>query len=200
LVASLVAWALSPPDAVTARARGWLARLDGHDTGLRTSKWFELAWDDLFHGAGAMQIDRYARSFPSSGHEIVRTPSEVLREPSANPLEAALLLAALKSAAGLPERLVLVAQAPPGQPAGFILAWRARERWRAVDMSQAALRFAQNERAASDLAARLLADPGLLGGLDDTGVFLDSARMLCALDFRKAKEKYFIRPLPSAPS
>jgi hypothetical protein len=200
LVASLAAWTLSPPSAVAAKAKTWLDKLDGQDAALRTEKWFELAWDGLFHGAGALPVDLYPRPFPSSGQEVVRTPGEVLREPPANQLEAALLLATLKLAAALPDRLVLVAHGAPGQTASFLLAWESRGRWRALDMRHTALRFDENERAASSLMAPLAADPALLRALNGKGVFLDAARGLSALDFRKARDSFYIRALPSGAS
>jgi hypothetical protein len=164
----------------------------------------ERAYEALFSGPDAVQVRQDPQAFPSRPRQVVRTPARVLAERHATPLEAALVLAALRRSLGpdLPTRLRLLALPASEQDFAakvFVLAWSADGReWEAIQTNGAgSLPFRDNLAQATGRAREVFAArPEVGAALGERGVFVDERFRLVALNFWRAQKHYNIRPLP----
>jgi hypothetical protein len=134
---------------------------------------------------------------PATGSILLRPPAALLAGRRAKPLEAALVLHALREALPRAERrrLVLLAAPRDGKPEDqtLLVAWRHKKEWHALDLRRASeADFDANLGEATPRARPLLAEAGpAFSKLAETGVFIDAARGIVALDLPRAALHHF---------
>jgi hypothetical protein len=208
LVASLSSWVLTADidmqDARDKIRKDAYSQID-YDHVLR--HWFEKWYAELFQGHEPITVGPHP--FHMKGAMEIKTPSQVLKDKAARPLEAALLIAAMARTDLLKNesdaRLILFVipeDTSPEKSLSFILAWSTSpdKRWHAVKMccaSDKGIPFEENERHASGMIERLQNKaPHIFKDLEDKGVYLDKKSQILALDFEKARAKYQIAAMP----
>jgi hypothetical protein len=205
LLASLTAWVFTPDAGIDARARDLLAKVAAvPEPGARFRGWLKLCYESLFSASGSVRVSGDRRGLLAAGHQVVRSPSAVLRRGQATPLEAALLLASHRRAlaGAIRGRLALFAlpaERGGGEAKTFLLAWSAHgPGWQAIETNEAsALDFDANAAQASGRLEALLASRAEIGpALETQGVFVAADGPVVALDFWRAHQHYRIRPLP----
>lgn len=206
LLASLTAWTLSAetlPEERRARLR------QSVDPSISTEslarQWIALCYDGLFGDPSGLRIMPSRISFPPPDRQRIRTPSQAREANNIDPIEAALLLAALSTNTfeEIGARLVLLAVPEPqgqfGQKAIF-LSWSITpDKWQAVKMASVAeMDFEENEKLATAEVTRLLREePEILEGINqEKGVLIGDLQSVVALDFAKAAAYFSIRGLP----
>jgi hypothetical protein len=206
ILASLAAWALSRNLSVRERSEQILQSVDPSTTpSLFTKNFIEQCYKEIFHGTQKVTITPSANTLPPADSELsIRTPSQILKRRQADPLEAALLVAALGQVYLKEERGVsLVLFALPRPEAGpsrqsIFLAWHVGfHEWHAIDMTRVnEMAFADNLPWATEHIKALLSEHTVLASLKDNGVFYGEDRQIVAVDFARAGEKFGIRSLP----
>lgn len=206
ILASLTAWTLSRNLSLRERSEQLLQSLDpSTPPSLFTKNFIERCYNDIFHGAQKVTITPSANMLPPADSELsIRTPSQILKRRQADPLEAALLVAALGQKY-LKERrgVSLVLFAMPRAAAlpsrqSILLAWHVGfGNWHAIDMTRVnEMAFADNLSWATEQINALLSEQTVLESLKDDGVFYRQDRQVVAVDFARAKEKFGIKSLP----
>lgn len=141
--------------------------------------------------------------FPSAAGQTVRSPTQVMTERMATPLEAVLLLSSMGKAMtqqlGVRTVLLVLNQAAESAQA-FILAWTlvGSARWQALDLQRAAtLSFADNVQQTSEVVNDWMrGQPNVTLALETRGVFLQPHSSQVALNFAQAAQTFSIRGLP----
>jgi hypothetical protein len=166
LLASLKAWMLKPPRAVTQLGEFCRAPETGGPQ-LVKEEAIASCYERLFSGENAVPVAAQPITFPAGKRQLIRPHLEIIeRRLTVSSLEAALLLAAVLEANHLHgvdyDLTLLVAPvegtANPDREKTAFLAWReAGDPWRGVDMSRASTaEFAANVAGASGRAGTLL--------------------------------------------
>jgi hypothetical protein len=180
ILASLAGWSLSREGNVIERA----LQLRTNVTGLAAEQWLRLCYENLFGRQSGLRITPTAATYPFKDVTTLRAPGDVLSGRSAEPLEAAFLMAAV-TRFGAPGRIPLTLFVLPGpndaNPA-VLLAWSSTNdaRWEAIDLTEAnILSFGLNLQHSQQLLQRTLRErPEMLQALTMRGVFYGSATRL----------------------
>jgi hypothetical protein len=199
-----------PPEFALASLRGWvnvdesirqraeaIRRAAGEPGPEFTTRWWRQCYTVLFRSPDGFRVADEAVKLPANGSIPLRPPAVVLAARRAKPLEAALVLHALREALPRAERRRLVILAAPrdGKPKDqtLLVAWRHRTEWHAVDLRRAsAIDFDANLGEATPRARSLLSETGpAFGKLKETGVFMDAPRGIVALDLPRAALHHF---------
>jgi hypothetical protein len=194
-LASLVAW-IRADESIRRRAEV-IRREAGGPGGDFVMRWWRSCYATLFQGADRLRVTRNGVTLPGRGSMALRLPSDVLAQGWANPLEAALVLHALRSTLPVAERgrLLLLAVPRAGSAADqtLLLAWRHRREWYALDLRRAGeVDFDQNIEESSAQVRGLFAGSSVArAALDDTGVLVDGQRAIVAVDLARAARHFF---------
>jgi hypothetical protein len=134
---------------------------------------------------------------PGSGSLTLRTPVETLARGRATPLEAALLLHALRDTLPRNERWPMVLLAVPrdgkaGEQTLFV-AWRHDRKWHGLDLREAGSTDFDANLAQATPRVRSLLEPGgpVAKSLKGPGVFIDTKGGVVAVELIKAADHYF---------
>lgn len=201
LLASLTMWTVTSESSVrqrTDRLRREVGQLVDTSS---VNRWFARCYDQVFHNPSGIQVSPDPVPFPAPGRQTIRTPSQVLEDGQADPLEAALLLGALGRDT-FRNRLWLVLIAAPvalDRPAqkNVLLSWSTDSHaWHALELARAnSLSFEENHQLATDHVQKLLAEqPEIMSALNRSGVFIGQTHPTIALDFRRADRNFHITP------
>ncbi|MGI9102248.1 MAG: hypothetical protein ACR2IF_07360 [Terriglobales bacterium] len=200
VLATLSAWPQSREGNIISRATQIRQR---HTAAASPEQWVKLCYDDLFMGNKAVSVAPTATSYPFEEETTLRAPGQVLSDGHAEPLEAALLMAAVLRNL-IPHQVtfslfVLPGERNPGAPA-ILVAWTpaGRDSPNAVDLNLAgSTAFSENLQKSSELLKRTLTnDPELLKRLALQGVSFGQGRTsISAIDFERARTKFHIAPL-----
>ena len=177
ILASLAGWSLSREGNVLDRAH----QLRANMTSLTAEPWLKLCYENLFGRQSGLRVIPTAATYPFKDVTTLRAPGRVLSEKSAEPLEAAFLMAAIVRFAA-PETIPLtlfVLPLPNDANPAVLLAWPSNNdaRWEAVDLTQAnILGFGSNLQHSQQLLQQTLRErPEMLRALTTRGVFYGSA-------------------------
>ena len=194
-LASLVAWVNADE---TIRRRAELIRKDagapGEDFVMR---WWRASYTTLFRGPDRLRVTKQIVKLPGKGSIILHLPAEVLAQKQASPLEAALVLHALRSTLPAAERgrllLLAVPRAAAADDQTLLLAWRYRHEWHAIDLRRAGeVDFDANiEEQTARVQDLFTGSNAVPAKLDDTGVLVDSERAMVAMDLARAARHFF---------
>jgi hypothetical protein len=194
-LASLIAWT-GADEAV--RRRAVLVRQEaGAPGGDFVMRWWRSCYATLFRGPDALRVTREAVKLPGKGSLVLHVPSEVLTQRRASPLEAALVIHALRSTLPAAERGRLLMLAVPRTDSGseqtLLLAWRYKGQWHALDLRRTGeVDFDQNIEEPTARVRELLAGSRpLVQKLDDTGVVVDGEHATVAVDLARAARHFF---------
>ena len=198
LLGSLAAWSKAREGTVLARADS----LRRSATGSSDEHRLELCYEDLFRGKTRISIVPTQRTYPFEQETKVGVPSEILEKGEAEPLEAALLMAAIVRASTPSGRVnlelfLVPTESKPRDPE-VLLAWLSGSTWKAIDLREAGtLSFDSNQRQSSDMLKQLfLREPHLVESLERSGVVAASGPLSStAVSFDEAAEQFEIRPL-----
>ena len=204
LIASLTAWVQSSDDRLKEVGQWLLGECESDTASLSLAdKWFATCYRRLFYGhLRAITIDSSLNILPMQGEQEIRTVSQILQEGKADPLEAALLVAALTKAARGTQHVrtvlfTLPESADQPETRSFLLSWPVQDGWRALDLVKATMSYEENENVASSRVNMLLREsPTIVDELDTDGVYIDEGESIVALDFARAAEYFDIRGLP----
>jgi len=200
ILASLSAWTLEPKIKSLERIRnlliGPIPDTDFTEDELYL-QWFKHCYSQLFGSSPTQVVIRpNKRPWPPQGDEYLRSPEETIELRQANPVEAALLMGAIRNLnRNITQELRLVLFALPksdnsqqGQK-DFLLGWSCDESdWHAIDMANPnQILFEENEHSATiKLRNRLAADIQILEKLNEKGTYIDERNGIFVLDFTKA--------------
>jgi len=205
LIASLTGWIQTSDPRVKQVSQWLLQECESQVAPLFfADQWFARCYRGLFHGdLLAVTIGSSLNIFPMQGEQAIRTPSQILQQGEADPLEAALLVGALSKATfeKLGVRLVLFILPQSEEQAktrSFLLSWStAPDEWHAFDLAAPPMSYEKNEDIASSRVAKLLGEiPVIVDELNTDGVYIDEGRSIVALDFAIAADSFGIRGLP----
>jgi hypothetical protein len=204
LLATLSAWAISPSRTVKDLSgllrsqRDWTS-----PSASLTEAWLGLCTEHLFRAAEPVRVMRSAEPFPPLDRRTILPPARVLDEGYADPIEAALLIAAVSRRTtritGFHPVLVVAPSLEATAPQRYYLTWESPEKGRqALDLANlSALDFAANVAAATpELVPTLAAELGLRDALAEAGVYFNHERSLVAIDFHRASKTHRIKGLP----
>jgi hypothetical protein len=202
LLASLTAWTLSKDEVVVQRAKELRKSVSGGSH----EKWAEACYKNLFpESKRGLEIIPTHLTYPFLQQRTrLRSPGEALTNANPEPLEAALLMAALIHNATNEEvsfTLFILPQSQPDQPA-VLLAWpdpAGGTSWKAVDLRLAGTsKFDENLQQSSELLQRALSsNPSILDFSKNKGVlFGTAATSPNVISFQQAKNDWNIQPLP----
>jgi hypothetical protein len=204
LIASLTAWVQSSDDRLKKLAEWLLEECESDTASLSLAdKWFASCYRKLFGGdLPAITIASSFNIFRMQGVQTIRTPSQILQQGKADPLEAALLVAALSKPTleKLGVRLVLFTlpeSADSSETRSFLLSWPVEDKWCALDLVKVTMSYEDNQNVASSRVAKLLEEsPMIIDSLNTDGVYIDEKECIVALDFAEAAGHFGIRGLP----
>lgn len=202
LLASLAAWTLSKDEVVVQRAKELRKSVFGGSP----EKWAEAGYKSLFPESKAgLQIVLTHLTYPFKNQTRLRSPGETLNNANPEPLEAALLMAALIHNATNQEvsytLFILPQPSDPNQPA-VLLAWTdplGSEKWQAIDLRLAGTsKFDDNLQQSSELLQKALSgNPSILDFTKNKGVLFGAAATSpSVLSFQQAQNDWHIQPLP----
>ena len=198
LLASLSAWSLSREGSVIELAK----RLDKSQWS--PEQWVSLCYRDLFQGQLGLRITPTANTYPFEEETTLRAPGQILSEGSAEPLEAALLMAAVINAAipgQMPLTLFILPEERSVKNPAILLAWNSpvNDAWEAIDLRLArTLGFQENLQQAKDLPSLVFSkNPQIRESVTRRGVFYGAGASLpTVISFDRAVKTFQIRPLP----
>jgi hypothetical protein len=199
LLASLATWVVTADLLVANRSSELLKNtpLRGDPSSI-AREWLRKAYTQLFYSR-AIHISAASR-FPAEDQQVIKTPSQVLKDGDGDPLEAVLLLSALgrQTFRKVGSRSVMFAIPGTGNQGveqTFLLSWftgpnwASPQVWHALNPGQPGKSFEENEKQATQQLMQLLGDkPEILDDLRKEGVSVRRAAL--ALDFVGA-DKHF---------
>jgi hypothetical protein len=200
LLASVSAWTRSREGNLVDRA----GKLRNRAGSAPPDRLLKLCYDDLFQGQSGVTIYPTASTYPFKHETALRYPGKALADGYAEPLEAALLMAAIMHATApgrVPLSLFILPQPKDPKNPAVLLAWLtpSGDAWEAINVTLAnKLGFQENLQQSQELLRQALSQrPKILDALSDQGVlFGTDASPLTALSFDRAKEKFHIQGLP----
>jgi len=160
----------------------------------------DRVYSELLRNADRLAISPGVPPLPPMNASVeLKTPREVLDLKRANPVEAALLVAALAQEPaewyGMRLAGASVRRAPGSDPRILILWTDPAGRWNAVDLTKTDVPFDENRRL-SDGVLEPWFESDVLPALEERGVYVNPNPRRMFLEFSKAAVKYGIQPFP----
>nr|VFK60999.1 MAG: Caspase domain-containing protein [Candidatus Kentron sp. TUN] len=212
MMATLAAWAQSPAKTISEKSdilkEAFLEKKRQPTLGPPWSNhWLALCYRYFFRSEKTIAVisdpEPLVSPLVETKWRSIFPPAHTLKEGYGDPIEVALLIAAVsKRVSKLTKFHPVLVIAPDGETADrrqYFLAWRAeRKGWQAIDLEEVlSVDFQANiNKSTPELSKIFDAEQGLESSLKKEGVFIDDTRPIRAIDFDRASEEHNIKGLP----